>query len=541
MAKCSACVEGTKKAWSRTARRIRWTSLVCILRFFVTARRLTHMSDIRHAALHILIPLFPLSAFHAHGKTILPAIYNNMQSDPPVTIYRILTGLWSAIAGPSPGIARRTALALLDENALEKLLDLVEREDVDPTSDKTVGDLTMAFLESTTTVPRQGICFPDEGWYPRKSGDGDENDEDLGGSGRRRDENKMRKGLHNRILSNVVRKLGAKVVDGQGRVGDWVIKVLQACPEIVAGYWPHSALSLEPRLNARWLATISYVGRIISLPPPALSTFHEPIPRGSDLTESLPRPSPPSVNVMIESIFPSPMGKVHLTKGLQSNDHLVQHVTALALARGLQKLETVQATLRQIETEVEAQPGTSENASPSIWTKRRLELELECRRRVPEVFVIIAFAQKSATLARVPADSDDEPDPKLVAKSALLTEVALRLFGLYHKTLPTISREAKFDVGKLLVSASSAKAERREKREAREGSVISDSGSVGSVGTIGTVGMGGGFGQSRGDVDGFEAISQVHVLSLLSQVQDWQWTNKACKLKHLFNIPVPGY
>lgn len=253
-----------------------------------------------------------------------------------------------------------------------------------------------------------------------------------------------------------------------------------------------------------------------------MSSFHEPAPRGSDITDMPPRSHPPSVAVMIESIFPAPLGKVHLSKGLQHADHLVQHVTALALARGLQKLDTVQGIMRTIEREIDSEPGTSENP----WAKRQMELELECRRRVPEVLVVIAFAQKSATLAKV-IDENDEPDSKLVAKSAMLTEVALRLFGLYHKTLPTLSREAKFDVGKLLVSASSAKAERRERREGREGSVISDTGSVGSIGTLGTVGMGGGFGQGRGDVDGFEAISQVHVLSLLTEVKDFQWTNKA--------------
>lgn len=259
-----------------------------------------------------------------------------------------------------------------------------------------------------------------------------------------------------------------------------------------------------------------------------MSTFHEPLPRGSDITDMPPRSHPPSVAVMVESIFPAPLGKIHLSKGLQHSDHLVQHVTALALARGLQKLDVVQGILREMERTVGLEPGTSENP----WAKRQLELELECRRRVPEVLVVIAFAQKSATLAKV-IDDNDEPDPKLVAKSAMLTEVALRLFGLYHKTLPTVSREAKFDVGKLLVSASSAKAERREKREAREGSVISDTGSVGSIGTLGTVGMGGGFGQGRGDVDGFDAMSQVHVLSLLTEVKEFQWTNKAGKLFNL--------
>ena len=294
-------------------------------------------------------------------------------------------------------------------------------------------------------------------------------------------------------------------------------------------YWPHSALSLDPRLNPRWLATISYVGRIISLPPPDISTFYEPIPRGSDLQNMPPRSTPPSVATMIESIFPSPLGKVHLSKGLQHAEHLVQHVTALTLARGLQKLQLVQGMLHHIETEIDNEPRSS-GSSENPWAKRILELEVECRRRVPDIFVVIGFAQKSATLARTtPDDEDDEADPKLVAKSAMLTEVALRLFVLYNKTLPAISREAKFDVGKLLVSGSSAKAERRAKREAREGSVISDGGSVASLGTVGTVGMGGGFGQSRGDVDGFEAMSQVHVLSLLRDVQDWTWTNKACE------------
>lgn len=39
--------------------------------------------------------------------------------------------------------------------------------------------------------------------------------------------------------------------------------------------------------------------------------------------------------------------------------------------------------------------------------------------------------------------------------------------------------------------------------------------------------MGGGFGQSRGDVAEFDALSQVHVLELLASVREWDWTAKA--------------
>ena len=271
---------------------------------------------------------------------------------------------------------------------------------------------------------------------------------------------------------------------------------------------------------------MAYIGRIISLPPPPLTTFRSPIQRGFDVGSMPPRAYPPSVATIIESILPSPLTKQHLMKGLQHSDGLIQHMTALTLARALRKLGTVQDLFVRIERELDVEVRSS---AENLWARRRRELEVECRKRVPEVLVLIAFAQKATTLARTHAEAEESPNPALVVKSAMLTESALRLFGLYHQILPSIANEAKFDVGKLLVSASSAKTEKRERREARAGSIVSDSGSVGSVGTVGTIGMGGGFGQARGDVTGFEALSQVQVLRLLSEVKDWNWSNKAGK------------
>lgn len=213
--------------------------------------------------------------------------------------------------------------------------------------------------------------------------------------------------------------------------------------------------------------------------------------------------------------MPAPLTKQHLTKGLQHPNGLVQHLTALALARGLQKLVEVQNMFKEIEAELEVD---------GPWARRRREVELECRRRVPEVSVIIGFAQRSGTGQSNGPDADET---QAAARTALLTESALRLFGLYHKALPSLAAEVRFDVGKLLVSASSAGALAAERRAAREGSVVSDTGSIASVGTLGSVGMGGGFGHTRGDVEGFEALSQVHVLRLLQDVTEWNWANKA--------------
>lgn len=473
-------------------------------------------ADIRHLGIHLILPLLPTTEFHAHAKTILQNLYHGLVDDPPVTVHRVLSALWAAISGPPPGIARRISLVLLNEGALEQISRLLSRETVEALSERTVGDIAKAFLESVTSNPARGICFADEGWYERE-------DEDS----------KQKRGLHNRILSNVVRKLGVRVIDDDGRVGAWVLKVFEACPELVAGYWSYSALALEPRLDARWIATIAYVGRVISLPLPAREKFNQPAPRGTSATSMPPRAAPPAVATVVESVLPSPLTKQHVMKGLQHSSHLVQHVTALALARGLQKLSAVQALYASIAHEL------GENAE-GAWRAGARELEAECRRRVPEVSTLIEFAQKSATMARPPPDADEdwEPEPSVAARSAMLTETALRLFGLYHRTLPSLAGEAKFDVGRLLVSASSKNQERRARREAREGSVVSDSGSVVSIGTVGTVGMGGGFGHSRGDVEGFEALSQLHVLRLLAEVSGWNWTNKASgsQFTYLYHI-----
>ncbi|KAK8861738.1 hypothetical protein IAR55_002561 [Kwoniella newhampshirensis] len=494
--------------------------------------------DIRHLILRTILPLLSTSAFHAHARNILPPLFAGLAADPPPTVLRILTALWAAISGQSAGLNRRTSLVLFHERSIEHLWQLLSREDQEDTTGKTISEMVMAFLEDITAKPGKGVCFPEAGWYPRRVVDettgaqvGEVEGEVVTNGGGVGDgsNDSWRQGLHNRILGNVVRKVGHKVVDDDGKVGEWMVKVFEACPELIAGYWAHSALALDPRLNARWMATMAYVGRVISLPPPALSTFRQPVPSGVDPSNAPFRPQPPALSVMIESILPSPLTRTHVMKGLQHTDGLVQHVTAITLARGLQKLARVQHLFKQIEKELDDEPSTSRENG---WARRRRELEMEARKRVPELGVIIAFAQKAATMA--PPEPGTDAEIALASKSAMLTEVALRLFDLCNKTMPTMASEVKFDVGRLLVSASSASAERRARRNAREGSVVSDSGSVASFGTVGTAGMGGGFGQARGEVEGFEALSQLHVLQLLSEVKDWSWMNKAAGSQYTY-------
>jgi nucleolar pre-ribosomal-associated protein 1 len=281
-------------------------------------------------------------------------------------------------------------------------------------------------------------------------------------------------------------------------------------------YWPHSGLSVEPRLNAKWLATIAFLGKITILPIPDESTFYLPstlVAETTSTSEHIPKATPPSVATMIEAILPAPLTKAHLTKGLSQPVGLLQHQTALALARCLRKLTQVQKLLAKIAADAQDDLAGNEREKENLWTR-------------PEVGVIIAFAQRSAASQALQASLEEE-DTSAKAKSELLTESALRLFGLYYQALPTMAAEFKFDVGKLLVSSSSAKAEAQARKAAREGSVVDDTGSIASVGTTGTAGMGGGFGQARGDVQAFDALSQIHVLELLANVKEWDWTGKA--------------
>lgn len=199
-------------------------------------------------------------------------------------------------------------------------------------------------------------------------------------------------------------------------------------------YWTGAALTLEPRLSSKWIANISLFGSIISLPIPS-DSFH--LPGGT-----LYQPTPPPLNSIMENILPSVNTKAHLSKGLLSSSGLVQHCTALALAKCLDKYEQVLTVFNQIETLLE------ESEADGQWCKRRRDIEREVRRRVPEFQVIVAFSQQKFGDGTSAAGATTVlPNP---TKAALLSESALRLLWMYHRCLPLVVAEARFDVGKLL-------------------------------------------------------------------------------------------
>ena len=264
-----------------------------------------------------------------------------------------------------------------------------------------------------------GLCFRDQGWYPRDSEtdaavpfDSDE----PGAKGGK---------IFNKMLANVLKSLQ---VNEDPRQQELALKILIACPELVAGYWPAVNLTLEPRLSSKWLANVAFFGAAVSLPVPTACFFHA--------ETGLHQPTPPPLTTVIENVLPTSSVKTNLTKGLQSTSPLVQHCTALALAKCLKKLDLVLQAFRSAEEALE------EGEEDGQWSRRRKEIEREARRRVPDLQVVLAFSQQASAITPTTVEQR--------TRFALLAEVAQRLLWLYQAYLPDLVAEARFDVGKAL-------------------------------------------------------------------------------------------
>jgi nucleolar pre-ribosomal-associated protein 1 len=379
-----------------------------------------------------------------------------------------------------------------------KLYDRTGLEDNDP--EHIPADLAHHFLLAICTRPGIGICFKDHGWYYRESDGGEDpkaNDDDE-------NEPTYQKGgkIYNKILANILKSLK---VNEDVRQQELALRIMSACPELVAGYvlislnvnylirparyWSGAALTLEPRLSSKWLANISFFGSVISLSVP-LSAFHLP-------NSVLFQPSPPPLFAIIENIFPSVNTKSHFSKGLQSGSGLVQHCTAIALAKCLAKYEEVVRLFQEIEEVL------GEDEAEGQWNKRRKDIERETRRRVPDFQVVVAFSQQKP--------GDAQTDSPNLTKGALLLEAAQRLLWMYHRCLTSVVAEVRFDVGKLLQNFS---------LEIR--SATAESGQVSAA-------------------DKLHMVRQLHVLRLLKDSDQFNWSGKMGTSSMLIALHVPSF
>ena len=192
------------------------------------------------------------------------------------------------------------------------------------------------------------------------------------------------------------------------------------------------------------------------------------------------QPDPPPLQIILENILPSVSTKAHFSKGLQSTSPLVQHCTALALARCLTKLSSVFRAFQDVESALEEDKAGQ-------WTRRHREVEREARRRVPDFQVAVAFSQLKVDGGEV--------------KLALLGESAQRLLWLYHLCFPQMVAEARFDVGKSLQGLVDASQDAP---------------------------------RQSGGVFGLHSLKQLHVLRLLQESDQFSWSGKAGRWSRLY-------
>ncbi len=91
-------------------------------------------------------------------------------------------------------------------------------------SDEIPADLAHHFLLAICTHPGVGVCFRDQGWYPRADSNDNlvYNDPTVGHHAGR---------IYNKILANIVRLLR---VSEDARQQELAFRNLEACPELVA-------------------------------------------------------------------------------------------------------------------------------------------------------------------------------------------------------------------------------------------------------------------------------------------------------------------
>ncbi|KZV73620.1 hypothetical protein PENSPDRAFT_627099 [Peniophora sp. CONT] len=434
------------------------------------------------------------------------ALFKGLPQDPPVVVSRLLEACWTGIWGDAR-VPRAVKVGVFGEATLGHITKLYDRAQVEDDSDHTPAELAHHFLLALCTRPGTGICFRDRGWYPRDTPTSDSvaqpshdvaDEDDMvvqeGGKGQ----------IHNRILSHLLKSLRAA---DDARQRELALRILAACPELVAGYaWP----ALEPRLSSRWLSNIAFLREAVGLPVP-LETFHlqsssHTAATSSSLQDQVQyNPVPPPLAVLLANALPTAQLKTHLSKGLQAQAPLVQHASALALARCLEKYAHIRDALGRVSE------ALGEDLETGNWARRRREFESGARRRVPEFSVIVAFAQgvgKVDSSDNKGEAKDEAGDGKSTkrkevnpTRDALLSESAARLLWLYHRALPQLIAETRFDAGKLMARLISPE-----------------------------------HAEDDTEAGGLAVLTQLHTLRLLQETDGFVWSGKIGGRSHLHTL-----
>lgn len=354
-----------------------------------------HDADIRTQYLLFLGAMLA-QPFHASLKTALldlggeglPVVFKGMYNDPAEVVQYVLLILHEELFKDT-AVPRGAKARLMSEHACASLLRLYTREQDTIGENTSVADLVHHFFLSIATHPGFGICYQDRGWYPKL-------EEEQGGPV-----------VYNKVLAHLVKQLAP--VDDL-RQQELALRILAACPELVAGYLQSAqrTLTLEPKAESAWLGSMAFVGRVLALPVP-LAT---------------PNATPPPMATVLANTAPEMLLRA-LGRGLRHADALVQYFACLVIARALQRVEHVERAARRTSLHFD-------EPHDGAWTEARRTLELAWRKRFPSVDAVAQLVAETGSMRQ---------------------EAALRVLALYHTALPSMTFDTRYDAGKLLSSA----------------------------------------------------------------------------------------
>ncbi|CAG8450593.1 16464_t:CDS:10 [Cetraspora pellucida] len=366
-------------------------------------------------------------------KNFANAIFKGLSGDPYELVDEVLKTFHDFVIVDNQ-ISRKTKASFFNTGMLNHVNRQYQTNDFEPPdSDKNVADVVHKFLLSICCVPGVGICFRDAGWYsyssPRSS---------INGTDKSKDSGKVK--LNNIILSSFIKSLKPTQDLKQQEL---LLKILEACPELIHIIWQDKNISFEPYLSYRWIANMALLHKIISLPVPLLY---------SPDTNVYPE-IPPEITSVMDNILPRVFDRSILNKCLNHQSPLVKYKTIITLSVMFQKLDKVKQAFDEAARCLDASlNGSSSEKNPSArWIQTINSIFEEIKRKVPDIQVLLRiYHQTSAYEQKLLPDLMSNEVTEEYTRNSMMHEVILKLIKYYHQFLPEAVMESKFDVGKFI-------------------------------------------------------------------------------------------
>ncbi|RIA94625.1 ribosome 60S biogenesis N-terminal-domain-containing protein [Glomus cerebriforme] len=382
--------------------------------------KLVHaQSDIRTLYVRFIL------SFFVHGdaniksnvleiKNFTSSIFKGLSSDSYEFVDEVLRKTYDYIILDND-IKRKIKLSFFNNTwLLNQLLHLYNRRDPEPPeSDNIVANIIHRFLLSICCTPGVGICFRDAGWYPFNFMNASLN-VSIGDTNQT-NENQTK--VHNIILLQFIKLLKPTQ---DLRQQELLLKILEACPELVKPYLKASNLSFNPNLSHKWLASVTLLQKIISLSVPS---FYIPD------TQIYPE-NPPELNTIMDNVLPRIFDQITLVKCLNHSSSLIKYKTMIVLCLAFQKLDTVVHLINK--------------AKSSKWSQIINFLYEEMMHRIPDIQVLLNLYKDLSSNVKKNDDSDGQ------IRNNLIHECILKLIKFYHLNFPKVITEVKLNIDNLI-------------------------------------------------------------------------------------------